>query len=288
MGKKSKSKKNKSKQEKGGSGGNNEIDEEAKALNLTLELTDDIKASSSKSRKNHSHDSEPVFESTEQKAREDMEQCEKLLGVNDSSEESIEKIQERIELERERIREMLKDQKYEEVKKLSRKQQKNKKEVDAIFYNKRLRGPDKLRQLYDIVYKTINENQKLKEKQFEEQTKIEGVRADFESKLQGIQKQRKQKQMLYGLFQGLKDKNIEAYRLKDDAIRQQQEAKKEMTKMFETEIDKITNSYQDQLSIKSKYEAKKAELEVLAEEYKISEVQGKFQFNINSHYLFLC
>ena len=121
----------------------------------------------------------------------------------------------------------------------------------------------------------MNENHKLRDKQLEEQGKIEKVRKDFEIKILGIQKQRKQKHMLYNLFQGLKDKNIEAYKMKDEAIRQQQDAKKEMTKMFETEIEKITNSYQDQLSIKSQYESKKAELEVLAEEYKILETQTK-------------
>jgi len=114
--------------------------------------------------------------------------------------------------------------------------------------------------LYDTVYRTINENHKLKEKQFEETSKIDKVQKELEMKLLGIEKQRKQKHMLYSLFQGMKDKNIEAYKLKDDAIRSQQDAKKEMTKMFETEIEKITSSYQDQLTIKSQYESKKAEL----------------------------
>jgi hypothetical protein len=220
-------------------------------------------------------DIEPSYESTEKKAREDMEQCEKLLGVKDEIEEPIEQIQKNVEDERQRVKSTLKDKEYEELKKLSRKQKRNTKDVDSLFYDKRLNPQDKIRKLYDIVYKTINENQKLKEKQSDEQIKIEKVRKDFELKLLGIQKQRKSKNMLYSLFQGLKEKNIDAYKLKDDAIKQQQDAKKDMTKMFETEIEKITSSYQDQLNIKSQYESKKAELEMLAEEYKILETQTK-------------
>lgn len=101
------------------------------------------------------------------------------------------------------------------------------------------------------------------------------LRNDFEIQTLGIEKLRKQKHMLHNLFQTLKEKNIEAYRRKDDAIRNQQSAKKEMTKLFEKEIDNITNSYQSQLDIKSKYEQKKGELEKLAEEYKVLETQSK-------------
>lgn len=93
----------------------------------------------------------------------------------------------------------------------------------------------------------------------------------------GIEKQRKQKQILYGVFQSLKEKNIEAYREKDKAIQSQQQAKKDMTKMFEQEIEKVTSSYQDQMTMKTQYEAKKGELEVLAEEYKVLETQTKAQ-----------
>ena len=273
MGKKNKNKKNKG---KGKQAKQVEQNQDTGDFNLTLDYTEELKNSgSSQERNQHVPDIEPNFESTEKKAREDMDQCEELLGVRGEVELTIDAIQRQVEEERTRVKQIIKDKEYEEIKKLTRKQKKNKNEVDGIFYNKRMNQKDKLMKLYDIVYKAISENQKLKEKQIDEKSKIEDLRKENELKVLGIQKQRKQKQMLYNIFQTLKDQNIEAYKLKDEAIKQQQDAKKDMTKMFESEIEKITSSYQDQLSIKSQYESKKAELEVLAEEYKVLETQTK-------------
>ena len=60
--------------------------------------------------------------------------------------------------------------------------------------------------------------------------------------------------------------------------------------MFEKEIDKVTNSYQEQISIKDKYEAKKKELEELAEvrvvieqkEKKINDLQADINDQIEN------
>lgn len=155
-------------------------------MNLSLELTDDYGRCiciTFLAKKQQPQEQE--YESTEQKAREDMEQCEKLLGMHDHKDEPIDEIRQKVEEERSRIQSILKDKEYEELKKLSKKQKKNAKEIDAVFYNKRLGSQDKLRQLYDIVNRTVVENQKLKEKQLEEQGRIQEVRNEFELKLQG-------------------------------------------------------------------------------------------------------
>ena len=165
--KKNKSKKSKQNKKQGNSGDNDEvrrIDEASNVLGLSLELTDELKDKAAHRENRREPDIEPNFESTEEKAREDMEQCEKLLGVVGEIEEPIGLIQERIEKERKRVQSILKDKEYDEFKNLTKKQKKNLKEVDSIFNDKRVNSADKLRQLYDIVMKTIGSNQKLKEK----------------------------------------------------------------------------------------------------------------------------
>ena len=145
MGKKNKNKKGKKKgkQNKNQNGSNNHnktsegFEDDGQKLNLSLDFTEEFKSNTiNKSHDNDVPDIEPSYESTEKKAREDMEQCEKLLGVQDEIEKPIEEIQLRVEEERQRAKSTLKDKEYEENKKLSRKQKKNQKEVDSIFYSK--------------------------------------------------------------------------------------------------------------------------------------------------------
>ena len=207
---------------------------------------------------------EEEFESTEEKARQDMEQCEKLIGIQGSTDKTYEERKQEVEEAKEKYMAELKDREHEELKRINKKNKKMQKEADLIFYDKRTSDDKKLKSLYDMVQRAAKEQIAIRETKFDQARRLEMIDEEIEKKNRGIDNVIKLKHTLYSVFQGLKDKNIEAYRLKDEAIKEQQQAKKDMTKRFEKEIDAVTASYQEQISIKEKYELKKKELEELA------------------------
>ena len=147
--------------------------------------------------------------------------------------------------------------------------------MDNVYFDKRIPDEKKLKILFDFVLRAIKEKEMVKDNQYDQMIKTQKYKKEIENKSKALDKTIQTKTMLYNLFQGLKEKNIEAYRLKDEAIKEQQEAKKKMTQYFEKEIDSVTVNYQKQLDIKSDYEKKKLELEKLAQEYKKLEGQSK-------------
>lgn len=204
-----------------------------------------------------------------------MEQCEKLLGIKDTTDKTYEERKERLEEEKKNIQETFQEREREEIKRINKKNKKTLKEGDMIFYDKRLSDDKKLKSLYDLVMRAFKEQQMIKETKFDQMQRIEKINTEIDTKNRNLDKTIQSKHMLHSLFQSLKEKNIEAYRMKDEAIKDQQVAKKEMTKMFEKEIDSVTVNYQEQLDIKSDYEKKKKELEKIAEEYKKLEKESK-------------
>jgi chromosome segregation ATPase len=171
---------------------------------------------------------------------------------------------------------MLKEKEREEAKRITRKNKKIMKDGELAYYDKRTSDDKKLKTLYDLVIRAFKEKQLCKETKFEQIHKLENLKKEIENRNKNLDKTIQSKHLLYSLFQGLKEKNIEAYRKKDDAIKSQQIAKKEMTKNFEQKIDNVTVNYQEQLDIKQDYEKKKKELEKLAEDYKKLEAESKF------------
>lgn len=180
-----------------------------------------------------------------------------------------------LEEERIKIEDMLKEKEREEAKRITRKNKKVLKDGDLAFHDKRSSDDKKLKALYDLVIRAFKEKQLCKETKFEQIHKLENLKNEIENRNKNLDKTIQSKHLLYSLFQGLKEKNIEAYRKKDDAIKSQQTAKKEMTKLFEQKIDNVTVNYQEQLDIKQDYEKKKKELEKLAEDYKKLEAESK-------------
>lgn len=169
------------------------------------------------------------------------------------------------------IQKLTQDREREEAKRISKKFKKSLKDVDLAYFDKRTSDDKKLKTLFDLVMRGIKEQEITKQDQYDQNSKIEKYKTEIELKSKGLDKTIQTKNILYNLFQGLKEKNIEAYRAKDEAIKEQQEAKKSMTQYFEKEIDSVTVNYQN----KSDYEKKKLELEKLAQEYKKLEGQSK-------------
>ena len=214
---------------------------------------------------------EETFESTEQRAINDMNEWEKLLGFNNFKTQSHEERWKRLENEKVEIQKLTQDREREEAKRISKKFKKSLKDVDLAYFDKRTSDDKKLKTLFDLVMRGIKEQEITKQDQYDQNSKIEKYKTEIELKSKGLDKTIQTKNILYNLFQGLKEKNIEAYRAKDEAIKEQQEAKKSMTQYFEKEIDSVTVNYQN----KSDYEKKKLELEKLAQEYKKLEGQSK-------------
>lgn len=247
----------------------------ADMLNLSEEEKQQVRANAARQKQVADNEEEEEFESTEDKARSDMEQCEKLLGIKDTTDKTYEERKERLEEEKKNIQETFQEREREEIKRINKKNKKTLKEGDMIFYDKRLSDDKKLKSLYDLVMRAFKEQQMIKETKFDQMQRIEKINTEIDTKNRNLDKTIQSKHMLHSLFQSLKEKNIEAYRMKDEAIKDQQVAKKEMTKMFEKEIDSVTVNYQEQLDIKSDYEKKKKELEKIAEEYKKLEKESK-------------
>lgn len=243
-----------------------EIEAAADLLGFSEEQKQQIKENA-KNKKNQGPEEEE-FESTEDKARSDMEQCEKLIGIKGSIDKTYEERKQQLEEAKERILATMQDREREEMKRINKKYKKQTKEGELVFFDKRSSGDKKLKALYDLVMRTLKELQAVKETKFDMIQRADKLKNDVEVKNKNIDKIVQSKHMLNNLFQTLKEKNIEAYRAKDQAIKDQQQAKKDMTKMFEKEIDAVTVNYQSQLDIKADYEKKKQELEGLAEEYK--------------------
>lgn len=216
-----------------------------------------------------------AFESTEQRAINDMNECEKLLGFNEYKSQTHEERWKRLENEKQEIQKLTQEREREEAKRISKKFKKNIKDADLVFFDKRTSDDKKLKTMFDYVMRAIKEQEVTKQDQLDQNAKVEKYKTEIEAKSKGLDKTIQTKTMLYNLFQSLKEKNIEAYRTKDEAIKEQQEAKKKMTQYFEKEIDSVTVNYQKQLDIKSDYEKKKTELEKLAQEYKKLESQSK-------------
>lgn len=232
-------------------------------LGLTEEQKQEMRENEAK--KQEEEQQEEEYESTEAKAKQDMEQWEKLLGIQGKTDMSYEDRKAELHGEREKLQGMRNEREREELKRVNKKNKKLQKEADLIFFDKRSTGDKKLKGLYDLIMKVAKEQIMVRETQFDMVQKAKKIDQDIDDKNRGIDKVIQLKHTLNNVFQGLKEKNIEAYKKKDDAILNQQQAKKDMTKMFEAEIEKVTNSYQEQISIKEKYEAKKKELEELAE-----------------------
>lgn len=256
----------------------NPIDEEASdqfydSLGLTEEQKQKIKENEANPAPEAEKEEE--YESTEEKARIDMEQCEKLLGIKDSTDKTFEERKQELEKEKESLKTFVNEREKEELKRINRKNKKLQKEADLIFHNKRSTNDAKLKSLYDLVMKVAKDQILIRESKFDQINRADKIQEEIDSKNRGIDKVIQLKHTLNNVFQGLKEKNIEAYKRKDDAIRAQQDAKKEMTKNFEADIDKVTNSYQEQISLKEKYEEKKKELEKLAEVRLIIEQKEK-------------
>lgn len=211
---------------------------------------------------------EEEFESTEDKARSDMEQCEKLIGIDGSTDKTYDERKQVLEDAKTEILATMQEREREEMKRINKKNKRSLKEAELVFYDKRSSEDKKLKSLYDLVMKAFKELQAVRETKFEQIQRVDKIESEVESKNKNLDKIMQTKHMLNNLFKSLKEKNIEAYRKKDQAIRDQQLAKKDMTKMFEKEIDSVTANYQQQLDIKADYEKKKQELETLAEEYK--------------------
>jgi len=247
----------------------------ADMLNLSEEEKKQVRANAAKQKQVADNEEEEEFESTEEKARSDMEQCEKLLGIKETTDKTYDERKQRLEEEKKNIQETFQEREREEIKRINKKNKKTLKEGDMIFYDKRLSDDKKLKSLYDLVMRAFKEQQMIKETKFDQMQRIEKINTEIDTKNKNLDKTIQSKHMLHSLFQSLKEKNIEAYRMKDQAIKDQQVAKKEMTKMFEKEIDSVTVNYQEQLDIKSDYEKKKKELEKIAEEYKKLEKESK-------------
>jgi len=198
-----------------------------------------------------------------------------LLGINDSEDKTFEMRKEHLEKEKETLKSTINESEKEELKKIQKKNKKLQKEADIIFHSKRTSNESKLESLYNLVMKVAKEQIMIRESKFDQLRRAEKIQDEIDAKNRGIDKVIQLKHTLNNVFQGLKEKNIEAYRRKDDAIKAQQQAKKDMTKMFEADIDKVTNSYQEQISLKEKYEIKKKELEQLAEVRMVIEKKEK-------------
>lgn len=218
---------------------------------------------------------EEEFESTEDKARQDLEQCEQLLGIHGSTDKSYDERLQELNEEKEKIQENLKEREREELKRVIKKNKKFMKDADIVYFDKRSAEDKKLKSLYDLVLRAFKEKQLVKESKIKQIQRVETLKVEVENRNKNLDKTIQSKHMLHSLFQSLKDKNIEAYKSKDDAITSQQDAKKEMTKNFEHKIDSVTVNYQEQLDIKQEYEIKKRELEKLADEYKKLEAESK-------------
>jgi chromosome segregation ATPase len=260
-----------------------ELEEAADMLGLTEEQKAKLREDQENPEKPHE---EEDFESTEEKARNDMEQCEKLIGMHECKDKPYEERQQNIEAEKAKIKETLGDREHEEMKRVTKKNKKTLKEADDIMRDKRLDEDRKLKSMYDTVQKIAKQLIMVRETKFDQIIKVDKLEKDLDTKNRALDKTFSFKHTLHNLFQGLKEKNIESYRMKDDAIKEQQQAKKDMTKMFEQEIDKVTSSYQDQVNIKEQYELKKKELEKLAESRNVIEHREKrindLQTDINS------